>query len=266
MQKWDVHSDFHTHTTYSHGTGSVEDNVIAARRAGLRCVAITDHAVRHPLVGVRPSRIPAMRADVDAVQKKYPDIRVLLGMEANLIGMQGEIDLRPQDIRQLDIVLAGYHLSAVPKRVSDIFRIQAGGVFKHVFRTNTKAQRERNTEMFMRAVQKNPIDILTHPGFRLDVDYERIGQACAEYGTYIEISSRHRVPDAEALQALAACGAQFVINSDAHKPTNIAHWDWALQQAEAAGIGPDRIVNIGNRNIVWRSRRELIIDGSSEGV
>ena len=37
-------SDLHTHTFYSHGTGSVRENVIAAIKHGLKRVAITEHA------------------------------------------------------------------------------------------------------------------------------------------------------------------------------------------------------------------------------
>ena len=35
--------DLHTHTTYSHGKGSIEDNVREAFNQGLEFVAISDH-------------------------------------------------------------------------------------------------------------------------------------------------------------------------------------------------------------------------------
>ena len=35
--------DHHTHTVYSHGKGSIEDNVKVALSKGLKSVAITDH-------------------------------------------------------------------------------------------------------------------------------------------------------------------------------------------------------------------------------
>ena len=42
MEKYELLYDLHTHTTYSHGKGSVEDNVRAAMNRGLSYIAISD--------------------------------------------------------------------------------------------------------------------------------------------------------------------------------------------------------------------------------
>ena len=47
--------DYHTHTTFSHGKGSIEDNVKAAVAAGLSGIAITDHGPGHLTYGVKGS-------------------------------------------------------------------------------------------------------------------------------------------------------------------------------------------------------------------
>ena len=62
--------DWHTHTTYSHGKGSVEDNVLEARRKGLESVAITDHGPGHFGYGFRRKDIPAMRRDIDEMNRR----------------------------------------------------------------------------------------------------------------------------------------------------------------------------------------------------
>ena len=116
-----IRADFHSHTKYSHGTGTVEDNVVAAMSLGLEALAITDHGERHPLIGVKPSRFDEMRRDVDAVAKEYR-FRVLLGIEANILSPRGEIDLSPEDAAKLDVVLAGFHLTAYPLRFKDYFK------------------------------------------------------------------------------------------------------------------------------------------------
>jgi len=62
--------DLHTHTTYSHGTGSIEDNVRAAREAGLAAIGISDHGPDHKLYGVKEKLLPEMKSDDEAVSMR----------------------------------------------------------------------------------------------------------------------------------------------------------------------------------------------------
>ena len=43
MNEYKMLFDYHTHTTFSHGKGSIEDNVKEAVKKGLKAIAITDH-------------------------------------------------------------------------------------------------------------------------------------------------------------------------------------------------------------------------------
>ena len=49
--------DYHTHTPYSHGKNTVEENVIAAKSAGLKQIGIADHGFSHIAVGIRQKKI-----------------------------------------------------------------------------------------------------------------------------------------------------------------------------------------------------------------
>ena len=40
-------ADYHTHTPYSHGKNTVLENVTAAKKLGLKEIAITDHGFNH---------------------------------------------------------------------------------------------------------------------------------------------------------------------------------------------------------------------------
>lgn len=75
--------DYHTHTVYSHGKGTVEDNVRAAIAAGLKQLAITDHGFRHLTYNVRRGDWPYIMGDVEAARQKYPQIDIFLGLETN---------------------------------------------------------------------------------------------------------------------------------------------------------------------------------------
>ncbi len=250
--KYELYADLHTHTTYSHGKGSVEDNVRAAKFRGLECIAITDHGPRHPLVGVKPSRLPKIRKDIEESADKY-GIDVMLGIEANIYGMSGAIDVKREDMSKLDIILAGFHASAAPEKVSDVFRLHFNLVSGKLSATS-KAQRARNTKAYINCIKNYPIDIITHPGFWLDVDWTELGKACADYGTHLEISGRHKTPDAQGLEELLNTGVRFVINSDAHKVENVGVCDYALELACKVGVPCERIVNCGDNPLVLRSR------------
>ncbi len=105
------YADYHTHTCYSHGQGTVEENVMAARKKVLREIAITDHGPRHLFIGIKSKQsFDRMRLEVAACQKKYPDINVLLGVEANIISQEGDIDVSEDILPCLDLILVGYHL------------------------------------------------------------------------------------------------------------------------------------------------------------
>ena len=72
--------DYHTHTTYSHGKGSVLDNARVAAQKGLGQIAITDHGLSHVIFGVKRKELPRLRADCEAATAET-GVRVLVGME-----------------------------------------------------------------------------------------------------------------------------------------------------------------------------------------
>ena len=76
--------DYHTHTVFSHGKDQIIDNVVAAKNAGLKEVAISDHGLGHIAFGVRRKEIAEMRRQIDEAQKQNSEVRVLFGIEANL--------------------------------------------------------------------------------------------------------------------------------------------------------------------------------------
>lgn len=254
MQEIKLTADYHSHTRYSHGSGTIYDNAKSASEKGLEILAITDHAVRHPIVGVSPKKYDKMRKDIEEVQKSFPDLQLMLGIEANILGIAGDIDVKDEDAQKLDIVLAGYHLTSFPYKLSDYFKITWNALTKYTMKS-TKGQIARNTKMYVNAVKRHKIDILTHPGFRLDIDYKEVGKVCADYGTYVELSSRHKTPDEKSIDQLLETDCKFVINSDAHKPENIAGCKFAIDLVNKFSIPEDRIANILGKRLDLRSKR-----------
>ena len=248
-----VTADYHSHTTYSHGTGSIADNARVASEKGFDYLAITDHGARQSFVGVKRKIFDKIRADMNNLQKDYHDLKLLFGVEANILGESGDIDVTPEDVDRLDILIAGYHFMAFPYKPNDFFNITCSALARYCLKP-TKAQIERQTRMYINAIKKNKIDIITHPGFRLDIDYTQFGKACADYGTYVELSSRHRTPNEKGLEELLLTDCQFILNSDAHKPENVGDCEFAKELIEKYNVPENRIANIDHKTLTLRSQ------------
>jgi putative hydrolase len=107
VKKYRMVYDIHTHTTFSHGKGSIEDNVKAALERGLSIIGIADHGPGHLTYGVKRKDLPVMREEIRRLQPLYPNIQILLGVEANIITPSGKLDITEKEANDLDYVLAG---------------------------------------------------------------------------------------------------------------------------------------------------------------
>ena len=103
-----IYGDYHTHTTYSHGKGSVLDNAMVAKSKGLKELAITDHGFSHKTFGIKRSQIDNLIMDIDKA-KKATGVDILLGIEENFLSLDGKIGLYKRDLDFLQIVNVGYH-------------------------------------------------------------------------------------------------------------------------------------------------------------
>ncbi len=90
-------ADYHTHTVFSHASGSVQDNVQAAVDAGLTCVGIADHSIAHALYGIKKRKLGEYVDAIKKAKREYESqIEVRCGIELNLIGLDGSVDI-PND-------------------------------------------------------------------------------------------------------------------------------------------------------------------------
>jgi putative hydrolase len=87
-------ADYHTHTVYSHGKGTIRENVEEAMRKGLKEIVISDHGPGHFTYGVKIKNIKKMREEIEELKKEYNNIDIKLGVEANLISCDGDLDVK----------------------------------------------------------------------------------------------------------------------------------------------------------------------------
>jgi putative hydrolase len=229
---------------FSHGKGTIEDNVKAAREAGLRRVGISDHGPGHVFFGIRRDSIPEMRAETDRLKAAYPDIDVVLGVEANIINRSGRLDILSEEFPLFDYVIAGYHYGVLGE---EPWR-SAAGAFRNMASRPGGRRAARlmaeNTAMVEKAIYENDIMMLAHPGDKCPVDLRAVAEACAKTGALFELNSWHGGLTAADVKTAAAAGARFAISSDAHTPGRVGDFGPALALALGAGIDMSLVVNL----------------------
>lgn len=242
-------ADYHTHTKYSHGQGTVLENIEAARRKGLQEVAITDHGPANPVLGIRRADVLLdIKQVVDGYNAKFDDIRILTGVEANIVGSDGRLDIPRSILKKLDIVLAGLHRftwvtdwqAATTMYIENpLSKLNLGGFSKMM----AHKARLNNTKAVVEAVYHYDIDIITHPGLHMPIDTYELARACAKKGTALEINASHGTSLTEFARAAASQGVSFAINSDAHHPSEVGRLESGLEVAERLGLTAERIIN-----------------------
>lgn len=236
-------ADYHTHTVYSHGKGTIMDNVQAARRKGLKEIAITDHGQRHFAFGVKKNDLEKMRQEIDSINEKYDDIKVLLGLECNIISKDGRVDIDDESMKYLDILALGYHMMVLPQSISDCLHIYGKNYISRFSRAMINKIIQQNTDAMIRAINNYKIDFITHPGARIPMDTKRLSVEAAKVGTALEINSKSNIMSVEYIKAAAESGVKFVINSDAHTPEDVGNFRNAIRLAEEAGLTNEQILN-----------------------
>lgn len=238
--KYKMTFDYHTHTTFSHGKGSIEDNVKAGINAGLSAVAITDHGPGHLTYGVKRENFSVMREEVDRLRTLYPQIRIFLGVEANVVNRDSYLDVTAEERKYFDFLIGGYHYGILHGYCVSNW-LDAHGIYTA---TNRKNLMVKNTDMTVKALYENDLKILTHPGDKGPVDMKEIAKACAKTDTLMEISTWHDHLTVEEIKICAGEDVGFVISSDAHTPGRVGSFHGGIDRALEAGLDISRIVNI----------------------
>lgn len=240
-------ADYHTHTVFSHGKGTIYENVKAASDAGLKEIGITDHGFSHPAFGLKKRKIPKMR-ELCAQAEKELGVKTYLGIESNVIGIDGKTDLTEKMYDDFDLFLAGFH-KFVLFRPSAFFKVFTPNMITAYLKKDkpSKSLIKTNTKMFINVIKTRPVDVITHLNFFCFADAAEVAKAAADYGTYIELSSKKTHLSDEEVYAVAKTGVRFLINSDAHTTDRVGDIALAEQLLNRVDINESRIDNIDGR-------------------
>lgn len=191
-------ADTHTHTIISGDAFStLQENIQAAQKRGLRYLCLTEHVCSALPGAPDPSYFRSMHA----LPEEYEGVRLVRGVEANILDYEGSLDM-PEDILDwLDWVIASMHVRAVKPK-----------------------DKEAHTEGWL-AIARNPlVDVIGHcDDSRYMFDVERVIRAFADYGKIVELNEQFGVARPgtdDMLKEILNCCKKYsvplVVSSDGH--------------------------------------------------
>ncbi|MBI1921590.1 MAG: phosphatase [Geobacter sp.] len=219
-------ADMHTHTIASgHAYSTVNELAAEAARKGLAAIAITDHGPALP-GGPHEYHFGAIRF----IPSHLYGVRIFLGVEANVVDAEGNIDLAEGYLGKLDFIMAGFH--------------ERCGFDNH--------GRKQNTETLLKVMANPLVKAISHPGNPIyPIDQEEVVKASLATGTALEINNssffQSRTgsrPNCESLAELIARHRSLVmVGSDAHIAQGVGVFDEALEALAKAGVAEEQVVN-----------------------
>lgn len=244
--------DFHTHTTLSHGKGSIMDNVRHANELGLKSIAITDHGPGHMICGIKRENFVRLKEEVELARAEFPHMNIYTGVEVNIVDLDGTLDITDKDLEFFDVILMGYHemVGAKSLKMAGLITANLAGRLLNI---KGARSRQANTKAFIKAIERYPIDAITHIGCKLEVDEYEIAKAAAQNNTLIEINTKH-ISDASPLLNTFETDCSYLISSDAHHPTSVGMVQQALDFAKEHNISPERLANVNKDYIPKKFR------------
>jgi DNA polymerase (family 10) len=224
----DIRGDLHLHTRYSDGRDDIETVVRSADALGYEYIAITDHSPGAAASRVHSARTLLQQMDeIDEVQTRYPGVRILKGVEAEILP-DGSLDLPDAMLERLDIVLASLHDDAGHSPEALLSRYAA-------------------------AAAHPLVNVLTHPSNQLvgrragyPLDYDRLFELASGTGTLLEIDGApsHLDLDGGLAQRAAAAGVGLTIDSDCHQAAMMGRYMlFGVGTARRGWVEPATVAN-----------------------
>ena len=202
--------DLHTHSLFSDGVLLVSELVARAHSKGYRAIALTDHIDSSNIDFVIPRVVQTLKE----LSRYYPSMKLIAGAEITHVPpeMICSLVVRARKPGAQIVVVHGE---------TPVEPVKAG--------TN-------------RAAIEAGVDVLAHPGLLDENDAHR----AAEKGVALEITYRkgHCLTNGHVAQKALACGADIVVNTDAHAPEDLITREMACKVLCGAGIAEHIITDV----------------------
>lgn len=237
-------ADYHTHTVYSHGKGTIKDNIESARIKGIKILGISDHGPGHKGFGIKKDDIFLMRDEIDSLNDMYDDIEVRLGLEANISMTDGSLDVDYEMMQSLDYLMAGYHFGTMDRPILTSAKIHFYNYISEHSNSIERRVKIVNTKAFIRAMESYDLLAVTHPGAKGPLFMDEVIKAAMENDVFLEINNKHGHLSVDEIRLAGEMGADLIVGSDAHRPEDVGMVDGAIDIIEKSGIDRKNIYNM----------------------
>ncbi len=223
----DVRGDLQMHSTWSDGKSSIEEMAVAAAERGYEYIAMTDHSPYLKVVGgLDAGRLRLQRGEIETVQARHPEIRILQGQEVDILA-DGSLDQVDEALAELDLVVAAVH-------------------------SQYDLPPAEQTRRIVKALRHPAVQILAHPTARkinqragMDFDLDAVLECALEEGVAVELNalpSRLDLRDTHLIKA-REMGVKIVISTDAHHTRDLDAMHYGVDQARRAWLEPRHVLN-----------------------
>lgn len=224
-------ADLHTHTLFSdHAFNTVTEMITQAQKLGLKGIAITDHGPAMPDSGhhwhfINKGQLP----------KKIGDMIVMFGIEADVMNIDGELDISDSYLSNLDWVIASIHKDIIPK-----------------------LSFEEATQLWLNVAYNPYVDMIGHcEQVEHYFDYEKVVPVFAQNNKVVEMnvnSAVVRPAGQKNMEELAkACkkyGCKIAVNSDAHSIYTLGQTGNVPEMLKRIDFPQELIVNASCENFI----------------
>ena len=227
LEPADIRGVLHCHSTWSDGKATIAQMADAARERGWSYIGITDHSqAAFYASGLSRERVLAQHDEIDALNASRADVRVLKGVEADILA-DGTLDYGDELLDRFDYVVASVHSRFTMDRATMTARV-------------------------LRALDSRHLTILGHPTGRLllsreayAIDIEAVLEKAAEVGAAVELNADpHRLDlDWRHLPRARALGVPIEIGPDAHSPRGLDHMTTGIGIARKGGLAAHDVLN-----------------------
>jgi DNA polymerase (family 10) len=223
----DIKGDLHIHTDYTDGRNSLREMALAAKKRGMKYLAITEHSDRLKIAGgLDPPQLMNQAEEIDGLNQELKGITILKGIEVEILE-DGRLDLPDSVLGKLDLVVGTIH-------------------------NQLRLPLEKQTERILRGMDHPHFTFLAHPSGRLinerepmEVDMPRVINKARERGCFLELNANIRRLDLydTYCQMAKEQGVLVAINSDAHNVNALDHLRFGVGQARRGWLEKSDVLN-----------------------